>query len=114
MTKKLQIVLQLLKILTTADPMANLVIKRLDADLELQCAGRKSDDYFPKDGRQPIGDHFKMIEKPGLPAFEAEFEQCPAGIDVQIESAIHELELLDPALQEPLQVAEECRKRGLP
>ena len=43
MTKKLQIVLQLLKILTTADPMANLVIKRLDADLELQCAGRKSD-----------------------------------------------------------------------
>ena len=56
----------------------------------------------------------KWIKMAGLIAREEEFEDGPAGGDVEIERAVNELELLHAAVEEPLHFAEEFVQRNLP
>jgi hypothetical protein len=43
-----------------------------------------------------------MEKMPGAMAFEEEFEDGFAGVRVEIERAVHELELPDAAIEQPL------------
>src|SRR5262245_21136362 len=55
-----------------------------------------------------------MEEQARLVAFEEELKQGAADVQVQVEGAVHELELPDPAVEEPLQMLEQPVERGLP
>ena len=52
-------------------------VERLDADLELQRAGRKLGDDFAQRFRQAVGNHLEMKKMSGLIAREEEFEDAP-------------------------------------
>ena len=66
------------------------------------------------DSRQPVGHHLEMEEVAGPMAFEEELQDRPAGVDVEIERAVHELELPHAAVEQPLQFAEQRGQRRLP
>ena len=88
--------------------LTDFLVKRLDADLELQCAGRKFGDDFAQRFRQPVGNHLEMEEMAGPVALQKEFENRFADGDVQIERAVNELELLHAAVKQALQLSQKA------
>src|SRR5439155_19785734 len=93
-----EIVLQFVEVLPPADPPADLFIERLNADLELQRSGRELRNDLSQSVRQPIWNNLEVKEEAGLIAFQEKLEERLAGVQVQIEGAIHKLELLHPAV----------------
>ena len=61
--------------------------------------GRKFGDDPAQFRRQPVGNHFKVIEIARLVAREEKFENGLAGGNVEIEGTIHELELFQAAVK---------------
>ena len=59
---------------------ADFLVERLDADLELQRAGRKLGDDFAQRFRQPVGNHFEVEEMAGLIARQKKFEDGLADV----------------------------------
>src|SRR5262245_14583744 len=104
LAKKPEIVFQLTMVLPTADELANLLVERLDANLELQRARRKFCDDLSQRFRQSVRNHFKMEKVAGTISFQKELQDRLAALDVEIESAIDKLELLHPAFDQPLQL----------
>ena len=72
--QEIEIVRQLLVILPAADERADLLVEGLDADLELQRAGRKPGDDFAQWFGQAVGNHLEMEEMAGLMARQKEFK----------------------------------------
>ena len=107
--KEMEIILQPLIILPAADGRADFLVERLDADLELQRARRELGDDFAQRFGQPVGNHLEVEKMPGLVPLQKEFEDGLAGSDVEIERAVHELELLHAAVQQLLQLVEQSR-----
>ena len=101
-------------ILPAADELADFRIKGLDADLELQRAGRKLGNDFSQLGGQPVGNHLEMIKISQLMPRQKKFQNCLTRQDVQVERAIHKLELLQAALQKFLHRREKFVQRHLP
>ena len=93
---------------------ADFLVERLDADLELQRAGRKLGDDFAQRFRQPVGNHLEMKEMAGPIALEEEFEDGLADGDVEVERAVNELELFHAAIEQPLQLLEQGGQGNLP
>src|SRR5438552_11348110 len=86
--EKMKVVLQLAKILAAADQFADLFVKGLHADFELQRARRKLRDQFAQRLRQPVRDHLEVEEQSRFIAFQERVQQRPARVQVQVESAI--------------------------
>jgi hypothetical protein len=59
-------------ILSPADEFGDFLVERLDADLELERAGRKLADDFAQRLRQAVGNHLEMHEQAGPMALEKE------------------------------------------
>src|SRR5439155_3335148 len=112
--QKAKVIFQPLIVLAALDQIADFLVEGLDADLELERAPRKLRDHRAQGFGQPVGDHFKMEEMSGLIAFEEEFQDGPADGEVEVERAIHELELRYAAIEQPLQVFQQERKGRLP
>src|SRR5204863_6496415 len=100
--EEMEVVGELDGVLPPADELAHLVIETLDADLELQCARWKLRNELARRRGQPVGDHLEVDKQAGLISFEEELEDCPAGLEVQIERAIHELERTQSPIEQPL------------
>src|SRR5205823_1264445 len=113
-TQKTNIVGQLGIILPPADQPAHLRIERLNADLKLQCAGRKPGDQLAQRVRNPVRNHFKMDEQSRPAAIVKELKNCLADVEVQVEGAVNKLELLHPAVEQPLESIQERGKGELP
>jgi hypothetical protein len=71
----------------------------------LHRAGRELGDGFAQRLGQAVGNHLEVIEISGLMAGEEEFENGAAGVEIQVERAIHELELLHATIQQLLHFA---------
>ena len=112
--QKIEIIRQPFTVLPAADERADFGIERLDANLELQRAGREPGDDLAQFGGQPVGNHLKMIKMAGLMAREEKFEDGPAGGDVQIERAVHELELFHAPVEQLLHLVEKSGQGNLP
>ena len=100
LAQEMEIVLEAGVILATFDERADGFVERLNANFELQRAGRKTGNHFAQRGGQAVGDHFEVVKMAGLVALKKEFKDGFAGRDVEVESAVHELELLNPALKQ--------------
>ena len=109
-----EVILQPGVVLPPLDQLAGLFIERLDADLELQRAGREFRDDFTQRGGQAIGHHLEMEKQAGLPALQEKLQQRPAHQQVQVERAVHEFELLHPTREQPLQFRQHLLQRKLP
>src|SRR5262245_18788209 len=109
----MKVVLQLPHILPAADEPADLVIERLDADLELERARWNLCDDLAQGLRQAIGNHLKVEEQSRLVTVEEELQERFADVVVQVERAIHELELLHTAVEQPLKFSQHSIERHL-
>src|SRR6058998_1054211 len=100
--KKTQIVGELIVVLPALDPLADFGIERLDAHLELQHTGRESGYEFTQRFRQPVGNHFE-VDEPARPlAFEEKFQNGFADVEIHVEGAVNEFELLHTAVNQML------------
>ena len=112
--QKSKILFQPAQILPAADQLADLLIERLHADLKLQRAGRKFRDDRSERLRQSVWNHFKMKKQARLVSLQKKLQQRLADIQVQVERAIHELEMLHPAVEQPLQRLQKFGQWRLP
>src|ERR1019366_289991 len=101
-------------ILPAADVLADFGIERLHADLELQGAGRKLRDDLTQFSGQTVRNHLEMEKHFWLVARKEKFQQRLDGGELEFECAIHELELLQTAIQQPLHRREKFIQRHLP
>ena len=90
-------------ILAAVDQGGGLLVKGLDSDLELERAGREPGNRFPQVLGQMVRHHLEMEEMAGLAAFEAEFEDSSASVDIEVEGAVNKLELPRAAVEQALQ-----------
>src|SRR5205814_2449743 len=90
-----------------ADSFADVGVERLDADFELERSRREAGDDFAQRFGEAVGNHFKMEEESRLIAFEEKLQEPTAGAQVQVEGAVHEFEVLDPAFEQPLQLGQQ-------
>src|SRR5437879_13293418 len=102
-----KVLVQPLIVLSGFEQLGNLLIKGLDADLELKRARRKPGDDFAQSLRQAIRNHLKMEKMPRLIAFEKEIQNRAAYVHIEIECAVHEFELFHTAVEQPLQMLQE-------
>src|SRR5262249_15108394 len=100
-------VFEFAQILPAANQLANLLVERLHADFKLQRARRKPRDALAKRFRQTIRNHLEVQEETRPVTSEKEFQQGPAALEIQVERAIHELELLHPSIQQALESGEQ-------
>lgn len=73
----------------------------------MEGAGQELRDELAEDFGKPVRDHFEMDEQPGMVAIEKELQNRSADIEVQIERAVNEFELLDAAVDQALQVLQQ-------
>ena len=102
-----KVLFQPLMVLSAFDQLGNLLIKGLDADLELKRARRKPGDDLAQALRQAIRNHLEMKKMPRLVAFEKEIQNRAAHVHIEIESAVNEFELFHTAVEQPLQMLQE-------
>ena len=83
------------EVLRAADGFKDLRIERLQADFELEGAGRKAREDFAQFGGKAVGQHFEVEEEAGelRQAFKKEGKDFDGAGDVEIERAVAELEL---------------------
>src|SRR5437870_3140516 len=96
--EKSKVVVEASVILMAADVLCCGGIKSLNSDFKLQSAGRKLRDDFPQWLRQPVRNHLEMHEQSRPEMIQKELEDRPARRRIQIEGAIHKLELLRSAV----------------
>src|SRR5882672_7308065 len=113
-SQETQVFFEPLIILTSFDQVADLLVERLDPDLELQRARWRFCYHVAQSFRQTVRDHFKVKKMPRLITFEEKLEDRFADVEVQIKRAVHELELLHAAVEQTLQIAQQRRQRCLP
>ncbi len=101
-----------LVILAPLDSGCHFRVECLYPDLKLEHPGRKPGDYLAQRLRQPIRNQLEVEEVPGTVMRQQEFENGAAVIEVQIESAIHELELPRATVEQALQVVEQTGQGG--
>src|SRR5262249_23634759 len=77
--EEVKIFFEALIILPALDEDTNLLIKGLDADFELQRAGREAGDDGSQRFRQPVRDHFEVEEMAWLVTLEEKLEDGFAG-----------------------------------
>ena len=111
--QEMKVVRELVVVLPAADESAHGFVEGLDADFKLQRARRKFGDGFAQGFRQPVGDHFKVEEMSGLIACEKKIENGFADADVQVEGAVHKLELPHAAINQSLHLFEQDGQRNL-
>ena len=105
--QELEVLGEAIVILPAFDAGADLRIETLDADFELERAGRKLGDDVAQAIGQAIGNHLEMEEVAGGVAGEAEFEDGFAGVEIEIEGAVDKFEMFDAALHETIERGEE-------
>jgi hypothetical protein len=88
--------------------LLDLGVEGLDADFQLQHAGREAGDHGFQAVRQVIGDDLEMQEEVGRQAVEEELQDGQRAVDLQVEGAVDELEVARPAPVEPVQRGEEA------
>ena len=110
-----QIVLGALVVLLARDVRLHLRVPRLDADLELQCPGRKARNARLQFVGQMIGNQLEVREAwvvgPRLDALQKEFEDGERRAHVEVERAIDEFEGACAALVQGGQFGEESFQR---
>src|SRR5216684_2221650 len=111
--EKSKVVVETSVILMAADVLCCGGIKGLNTDFKLQCARRKLRDDLPQGLRQPVRNHLEMHKQSRPKMIQKELENRPARRRIQIEGAIHELELLRPAVEQILQLLEQHWKGKL-
>ena len=83
-------------VLAPADQRLHLGVEALDADLELQRAGREFGDGLLERFRQVVGHQLEVgvdrVIRRRLDLVEEELHDAQAGLDVQVEGAVDELE----------------------
>src|SRR5688500_5569397 len=94
-------------VLAALDAGADFGVEGLDADFELEGARRKFGDDFAKAVGQAVGNHFEVEEMAGLIIRETEFQDRAAGVQIKVESAIDEFEMLHAATEESFKRPEE-------
>ena len=100
-------------VLPAADSGGDVVVERLYAHLELQRPGREPADWLPQRLGQPVGDHLEVQEQPRPVPVEEELEDRPAGVEVQVERAVHELEPCDAPVEQAAHLAQERLERDV-
>src|SRR6185295_8710189 len=103
-----------LEILSAADEPADFGLECLDSNLELQCARGKLFDDFPQGVGQTVRDHFEVDEQIRPEPFAEEMQNRAADFEIQVERAIHKLELFDASVQQFLEAFEERGEGDLP
>jgi hypothetical protein len=111
--EKMKIIREPLVVLPAADERPDFGIEGLDTDLELERAGRKAGDDRAQLGGQAIGHQLEVIEPARLMPLKKEFQDRPAGGEVEVERAVHELELFQSAIQQLLHRRQERLQRCL-
>src|SRR5690348_6374252 len=101
----MKVVLKPFVILAAADKLFNFEIERLHANFELQRTRWKPGDDFPQCLRQAIRDHLEVKEKSGPMTRQKKLQNRTAEVHIQIEGAIHKLELLHTAIEQLLHFA---------
>src|SRR5688572_26615519 len=86
-------------VLPAADALRHLLVERLDSHLELQRARRKSPDRVAQGVGQPIGKHLEVQEQSRPVSFEKQLKDRASDVEIQVERAIDELELLYAAIE---------------
>ena len=116
--QEFEVVFDALRVLPAANALADFGVEALDADFELQCAGGELFDQVAQAVGETVGDHLEMEEEIGLVALPEEFEDGAAEVEIEIESAIDELEAAQAAVEEALQCGDEAinhgRRRAIP
>src|SRR5205823_11829216 len=112
--QKTDVIGQPVIVLPAADQSANFRIEGLNADLQLQCAGRKPRDQFAQGVRKPVGNHFKMDEQAGPVALMKKLKDGFADADIQVERAVNKLEKLHPTLEQSIERIQQGGQRELP
>ena len=113
-TQEAQIIFEPRVILSPLNQRARLLVEALDANLELQRAGGELRDDFAQRFWQTVRHHLEVEEHAGLMAVQKELEQRAAHQQVQVEGAVHELELLHPPVDESLQFGQHFLQGKLP
>ena len=93
--QKTKVILKTSVVLPALDQRAHRFVEGLNPNLELERACGEFRNDVAQGGRQAVRDHFEMEKMPGLITLEKEFEDRFAHVHVEVESAIHELELPD-------------------
>ena len=84
--------------------MLHVDVETLNADLKLQDTGWKLRNHVLELVRQVIGNHFKVNKQARHHPVQEELQYPHRGIDLQIEGAIHKLEVARAALVQRLQL----------
>src|SRR4029079_1565582 len=98
--QKPQIFFDLGIVLPPADPLGNFIIESLNPHLKLKRAGRKLPDQLPQSLRQAIGDHLKMQKQSRPVTLQEKLQNPLPDFQIQVERAVHKLEMPHPALQQ--------------
>ena len=111
--KESEILLQPGERLSSADQLGAQRVKGLDSNLELHRSGRKPGDDLPQLRREPVRDHFKMVEPPLDMALEEVAQQGAACLEVEVEGSVDELEPGEPPVHETLELGQKGLQREL-
>jgi hypothetical protein len=95
-----QVLLNLSVVLSAADALRDFFVEGLYADFKLERAWRELADQLAQSLGQAIGDHLEVQEQAGHVALQEELEDSAADVEVEVEGAIHELEMANAALEE--------------
>ena len=101
-------------VLAAADPLGDFLVEGLDADFELQRAGREFLDEDTQRFAKPVGHHLEMEEQPWLITVEEELEYGGAAFQVEVECAVNEFEMAAAAVEKSLHGGEKPVERKLP
>ena len=82
-------------VLFPADQFLNPGIQGLDTDFKLQAVFREPADHGFQFFREVIGYQFEMQVQILIQSLQEELHDTHAGFDLQVEGAIHELEMTD-------------------
>jgi hypothetical protein len=100
-------------ILPAADTLSDLGVEGLDSHLELEGASGELADQLAQWFGEAVGDHFEVQEKPWVLALQKKVEYRAARVQVQVESAVNELELAHATIHEQLQLPKKQRQLEL-
>ena len=101
-------------VLLAADQCLHGGVEGLNPNFELQRSGRET--YKPgfERFRQMVGNQFEVQEQAFIQPLQEKIQNPRAGLDVQVESAIHEFEMAHAALMQHLQFGQERLQRKGP
>src|SRR5437870_2270942 len=94
-------------ILPATDERGHLIVERLNPHFELQRAPGKLPDQIAQGVGKPVGNHLKVQEQARSVVLEKERQDRAAGLEIEVECPIDELELPHAAREERLHRLEE-------